>query len=194
MSRPMQRSTSATERVQEHFRRKAFSFDRLYDEEHLLQRTVRPGLFARREFVVSVVRSYISPRVLDVGCGSGRIAEHVLDAGAGEYVGVDFSEPMLDLAGDRLERLGDRVELINGDFLDVDLDGQFDVIIGIGLFDYLPEPHAFTRRMYELCSGAVVASFPRWSWTKGPVRKLRYEVVNNCPIFDYTARELELLF
>src|ERR1700754_3973140 len=106
MSRPMDRSTSATERVQDHFRRKAFSFDRLYDEEHFLQRTVRPGLFARREFVVSVVRSYVAPRVLDVGCGYGRVAEPILEGGASEYVGVDFSEPMLDLAADRLERFG----------------------------------------------------------------------------------------
>src|SRR3954470_11255632 len=110
MIKPMNRSTSATARVQDHFRRKASSFDRLYDEEHLLQRTIRPGLFARREFVTSVVRSYVSPRVLDVGCGSGRIAEHVLDAGAAEYVGVDFSEPMLALSADRLARFGDEVE------------------------------------------------------------------------------------
>jgi hypothetical protein len=42
--------------------------------------------------------------------------------------------------------------------------------------------------------GSVVASFPRWNWVKGPVRKLRYEVINNCPIFDYTRPQLEALF
>ena len=43
-------------------------------------------------------------------------------------------------------------------------------------------------------SGSVVASFPRWNWLKGPVRKLRYEVIDNCPIFNYTERELRFLF
>src|SRR5262249_56398699 len=43
-------------------------------------------------------------------------------------------------------------------------------------------------------SGSAVASFPRWSWLKGPVRKVRYEVINNCPIFNYTERELRFLF
>ncbi len=36
--------------------------------------------------------------MLDVGCGSGRIGEFVLEAGASHYVGVDFSEPMIELA------------------------------------------------------------------------------------------------
>jgi hypothetical protein len=48
--------------------------------------------------------------------------------------------------------------------------------------------------MRELCAGSAVASFPRWTWTKGPIRKLRYEVINNCPIFDYTEEGLHGLF
>ena len=106
----MATSTDSTGRVREHFRRKAFSFDHLYDEDHVLQRIVRPGLFKRREFALDVAREYEAPRVLDVGGGS------------------------------------------------------------------------------------VIASFPRWTWAKGPIRKLRYEVINNCPIFDYTRDGLNQLF
>ena len=54
--RRMATSTDSTGRVREHFRRKAFSFDHLYDEEHALQRTLRPGLFNRREFALEIVR------------------------------------------------------------------------------------------------------------------------------------------
>src|SRR5919198_5065877 len=96
-------SSNEAPRVRDHFRRKAWSFDHLYDEEHILQRTLRPGLFRRRELALEVIRSYDSPRVLDVGCGSGRIGELALDAGAGDYVGVDFAETMLDLARERLD-------------------------------------------------------------------------------------------
>jgi SAM-dependent methyltransferase len=134
--------------------------------------------------------------VLDVGCGSGRIAELVLDAGAGHYVGIDFAEEMLALARARLARFGDRVELIEGDFTQTGLEGPFEVVLALGLFDYLPDPQRFSRRMFELCAsgGCVVGSFPAWSLVKGPIRKIRYEWMGDCPIFNYTRRELELMF
>jgi ubiquinone/menaquinone biosynthesis C-methylase UbiE len=134
--------------------------------------------------------------VLDVGCGSGRIGELALEAGAGDYVGVDFAETMLDLARERLGRFGERVTLVQGDFRDVELDGRFDVILALGLFDYIADADSFAQRMREVCApgGSVVGSFPRWHWLKGPVRKLRYEKINNCPIFDYTETGLRKLF
>ena len=180
--------------MQRHFRAKASSFDRLYDEDGWLQRLVRPGLRRRTELAVSTVAGSPDATVLDVACGSGRVGERVLEAGAGRYVGVDFSTPMLELAHQRLARFAEKVELVEGDFLAAPLDGSFDVILALGLFDYTAVPYAFTRRMLELCSGVVVASFPSWTWVKGPIRKLRYEVVNDCPIFDYTRREVDFLF
>jgi SAM-dependent methyltransferase len=196
MVRPMHDSTAAPERVRTRFRDKAQQFDDLYEDERRLVRALRPGLFRRRKLAVDTVRSYSAPRVLDVGCGSGRIGEFVLEAGASRYVGVDFSEPMIDLGRARLERFSDRIELIVDDFLTASLEGSFEVILAVGLFDYLPEAHRFSRRMFELCApgGCVVGSFPTWSLLKGPVRKVRYEWIGNCPIFDYSRRELELMF
>jgi SAM-dependent methyltransferase len=134
--------------------------------------------------------------VLDVGCGSGRIGEFVIEAGAGRYVGIDFSDAMLALARARLGRFADRVELIEGDFHEAPLDGPFDVILALGLFDYLSEPRRTIMRIAERCSddGCVVASFPAWSWVKGPIRKVRYEWIGDCPIFDYTVQGVEEMF
>jgi len=193
----MATSTDSTGRVREHFRRKAFSFDHLYDEEHALQRTLRPGLFSRREFALEVVDEYDAPRVLDVGGGSARIGELTLEHGASRYVDVDLSDSMLELAKQRLERFDDeKVTLIQGDFLQSAIPGSYDVVLGLGYFDYTDDAPAHVRRMRELIApgGSVVASFPRWTWTKGPIRKLRYEVINNCPIFDYTRDGLNQLF
>jgi len=193
----MATSTDSTGRVREHFRRKAFSFDQLYDEEHALQRALRPGLFNRREFALEVARDYDTPRVLDVGGGSGRIGELVLDQGASGYVDVDLSDSMLELARNRLDRFDDgKVTLIQGDFLRAGIPGSYELILALGYFDYIEDAPAHVRRMRELIApgGSVVASFPRWTWTKGPVRKLRYEVINNCPIFDYTRAGLMELF
>src|SRR5881392_799017 len=104
----MTTSTDSTGRVREHFRRKAFSFDHLYDEEHALQRLLRPGLFDRRELALEVASGYETPTVLDVGGGSGRIGEPMLEQGAARYVDVDLSNTMLELAGERLGRFGDK--------------------------------------------------------------------------------------
>src|ERR671932_2737837 len=106
----MTTSPDATGRVREHFRRKAFSFDHLYDEEHALQRLLRPGLFNRRELALEVSRRYEAPTVLDVGGGSGRIGEPILEQGASRYVDVDLSNTMLDLARERLAPFGGRGE------------------------------------------------------------------------------------
>ena len=132
--------------------------------------------------------------MLDIGGGSGRVGELILEAGAREWVNADIAQEMLDLSAKRLERFGDKVKLVHGDFLEVPLEGKFDVTIALGFFDYIPDAHRFVRRMAELTSGSAVASFPRWNWLKGPVRKVRYEVINNCPIFNYTERELRFLF
>jgi SAM-dependent methyltransferase len=197
MVRRMHDSTAAPERVRTRFEERAQQFDDLYEDERWLVRTLRPGLFRRRQLCVDTVRSYDAPRVLDVGCGSGRIGEFVLDAGAAYYVGVDFSAPMIDLSRARLSpRFADKVDLRVDDFLTAPIEGRYDVVLAIGLFDYLPEPHQFSRRMFELTApgGCVVGSFPTWSWLKGPVRKVRYEWIGDCPIFNYSRRELELMF
>src|SRR5438309_3783990 len=147
MVTPMHDSATAPERVRTRFEERAQQFDDLYEDERWLVRTLRPGLFRRRQLAVETISAYDVPRVLDVGCGSGRIGEFVLEAGAAHYVGVDFSEPMIELARQRLDRFHDRTELIVDDFLNAPLEGAFEVILALGLFDYLPEPHRFSRRM-----------------------------------------------
>jgi SAM-dependent methyltransferase len=192
----MRNSVEAPSRVRQHFQENASSFDDLYEDERLLQRLLRPGLFRRRELALEAVRSYSAPRVLDVGCGSGRIGELILQERARYWVGVDFSEPMLELAQRRLERFGQRARLVHGDFLNLERSDHFEVIVALGLFDYLAQPERFAERMYELCAaaGSVVASFPAWTPLKGPLRKIRYERIHRCPIFDYTETGVRGLF
>jgi tRNA (cmo5U34)-methyltransferase len=59
--------------------------------------------------------------VLDLGVGSGLVAEAVLETlPAASLVGVDLSVAMLELARERLRRFDARVELVPGDLASVD--------------------------------------------------------------------------
>src|SRR5262249_42251747 len=54
--------------------------------------------------------------VLDLGVGSGLVAEVILDAlPEASLVGVDFSDAMLEVARARLDRFGSRVRLVSHD-------------------------------------------------------------------------------
>jgi tRNA (cmo5U34)-methyltransferase len=59
--------------------------------------------------------------VLDLGVGSGLVAEAVLDRLPDAHlVGVDFSEAMLELARRRLARFGARATVLQGDLSELD--------------------------------------------------------------------------
>ena len=74
--------------------------------------------------MVREVLEYLAPErggvYLDGTVGGGGHAEAILEAGASaRLVGVDRDTQALEVARRRLERFGDRVELIEGDFADV---------------------------------------------------------------------------
>ncbi len=59
----------------------------------------------------------IPNRILDVGCGHGIIAAHILEElPEATLVGVDGSPPMLEMARERLSSLGQRAALYKADF------------------------------------------------------------------------------
>ena len=162
-----------------YFDRRAQAFDRVYARPRRLRR----GPWQGRALAAEVVAGHEAPSVLDVGCGPGRVGEAVLAAGAASYVGIDLSPRMLALARGRL---GDdhRVELLEGHFLELELDGPFDVVLALGLFDYVSEPPLAAAWLRARCSTTLVASFTRWDWLKSPPRRLAY-AVHRLPVRDY---------
>jgi SAM-dependent methyltransferase len=174
-----------------YFDRHAGAFDRLYARPGPAGRWLRGGPERGRELAASVVARHESPQVLDIGCGPGRVAEAVLGAGAAGYVGIDLSSRMLALARERLDRF-ESIELLEGDFLALDLRRTFDVVLALGLFEYLERPARAAAWMRARCSSTLVASFTRWDWVKGPLRHLRYEL-HRCPIADSSEMDAKAL-
>ena len=128
--------------------------------------------------------------MLDIGCGPGRVAEAVIEAGAARYVGIDLSPQMLELARRRVD--AHEVELIEGDFLDIDVSRTFNVVLALGLST------TWTDQSEPLPGCAPVAvlrsSHPSRAGTgvKAPLRHLHY-ALHRCPIFEYTEAEAEEL-
>jgi ubiquinone/menaquinone biosynthesis C-methylase UbiE len=134
-----------------YFERRAEAFDRLYTRQSAGTRLLRVGPRRSRDLAVSVVARHEAPSVLDVGCGPGRVGEAVVEAGAASYVGVDFSPHMLRLAQARLAGL-ESVQLIESDFFDLELPEKFDVVLALGLFDYLDDPARAAAWMRAHCA------------------------------------------
>jgi SAM-dependent methyltransferase len=92
---------------------------------------------------VRFVRDYAATliagaRVLELGCGTGRLLLPLLDAGA-SVTGIDREPAMLKTAADRLTKYGGRVQLIEGDMTRFEAPGDpFDlVIVGLNTFMHL---------------------------------------------------------
>lgn len=89
-----------------------------------------------------------SPRVLDLGCGTGALAGIVLDEiPSCTLVGVDLSANMVELA---TERFGRRAEAVVGDAEHLPFhDNSFDVAYCNDSFHHYPDPVLATFRVWR---------------------------------------------
>lgn len=98
----------------------------------LQKRPARTDFF--NSFTTAILHYPISnPRILELGSGPGFLAQHVLDIiPASEYVALDFSAAMHQLAQERLGANADKVQFIERSFKDDNWTaglGKFDVIV-----------------------------------------------------------------
>ena len=87
--------------------------------------------------------------VLDVGCGTGRMTEALLDrVPDGRVLGIDASAAMVALAR---QRLGDRARVWQADVLDLELDEPADAIVSNATLHWVLDPD----RMWVRLAGAL---------------------------------------
>lgn len=183
-------------RTENYFQQRAQQFDALYSEartwQYFVNRVFRRPLYERVHRTVEAFEGLNDFTVLDVGCGSGRNSVVFAKSGARRVVGIDFSENMIGLAREcaRRHRVADQCEFICGDALTHSFRERFDVVVALGVFDYIREPGLLLRRMLELASQKAVASFPGWSLLRAPLRKARYWL-RDCPVYFSTRKRLQ---
>jgi len=189
---------SVGDKVRSHFHETAGEFDSIYTGDkgplsRWLDRVFRWDMYERYTRTVGEC-SEPGLEVLDIGCGSGRFSVAVAKAGAREVVGLDFAEAMLGIAQGLAEKegVGERCTFQTADFMEHGFDREFDVALAIGLFDYVPDPLPFLKKMRRLSRKKIVATFPlKWTW-RAPVRKVRL-ALRGCPVYFFTKPQVEKL-
>ncbi|MCL2508569.1 MAG: 50S ribosomal protein L11 methyltransferase [Oscillospiraceae bacterium] len=101
-------------------------------------------------------------RVLEIGVGTGRLAEKVLKKGCAHFTGIDLSPLTIERAEENLSAWAN-VTLINGDFLEHVFNERFDVIYASLTFFHIENKRAAVEKVASLLNkgGRFVLSVPR---------------------------------
>jgi trans-aconitate 2-methyltransferase len=83
-------------------------------------------------------------RVLDAGCGTGRVTEQLLQRlPLGTVIALDGSPAMIDAARERLAPFGDRVDYVVADLgRPLPVDGLVDAVLSTATFHWVPDHDA----------------------------------------------------
>lgn len=122
-----------------------------------------------RSDIVELVSRYSSadlPRVLDLGCASGRLGEALKARGHASLVdGIELSEPAAVEARRRLDHVW-VADLSNLDWTHTRSD--YDVIIAADVLEHLTDPWETLRALRQLLApkGKIIASVPNVRYWK----------------------------
>ena len=88
-------------------------------------------------------------RVLDAGCGSGRVTEMLAERlPHGSVIALDGSAAMVETTRERLARFGDRVDYVVADLgQPLPVDGQVDAVLSTATFHWVPNHDALFRNL-----------------------------------------------
>jgi trans-aconitate 2-methyltransferase len=101
-------------------------------------------------------------RVLDAGCGSGRLTEVLLRRlPSGSVVALDSSPKMLEQARQRLGKYGARVEFVHASLQEFELPTAVDGIFSNAVFHWVPDHAMMFRSLHRALKpgGWLVSQF-----------------------------------
>ena len=121
--------------------------------------TLEQAQAAKKAHIAAKLLLSPGQRVLDVGCGWGGMALMLAGQHGAEVTGVTLSEEQHKLARARADAAGlsDKAWFELTDYRDV--QGQFDRIVSVGMFEHVGVPHyeTYFRKIHELLTDDGVA-------------------------------------
>jgi len=173
-------------------------FDDIYDDKgglftRLVNRFLRPSLKVRVPVTIKECGDLTDKKVLDVGCGSGRVSFLLAKNGA-KVTGVDYSQNMINLAKKCQATQGlPNIEFTHGDLEQFSPDEKYDISIALGVIDYVDNAKEFLSKMNTLTKSKSIVSFHiKYSYNSLP-RKL-WLMSKHCPVKFYTKNEILKLY
>lgn len=136
------------------------------------------------EPIMGAIEPHLSPLVLDVATGTGRLPLALLNHPAfqGRVVALDLSRRMLHLAARKLQPFGARVELLWSPAEKLPFaDGTFDVVVSLEALEFMTAPRAVLKELLRVLrpGGILLTSqrintrtMPGKTWTEDELRGL----------------------
>lgn len=105
----------------------------------------------RAQFIMDNIETP-NPRILDVGCGGGILAEALAQAGA-QVTGIDLSLPSLEAARRHAQAGGLQIDYraIAAEQIAAEQPGAFDAVACLEMLEHVPEP----GKVIAACAQAV---------------------------------------
>ena len=183
----------------EYWDKVAYEFDAFYNEgkgvfKRAIDKVFGKGMAERFKLTLEECKNVNGKKILDIGCGSGRLSIELAKRGA-RVVGIDFSQNMLNMATSmaKQQRLEDRCTFILDDFVNHAFNEHFDISTALGFFDYIQDPSIYLRKMRSLTTEKCIMSFPSKFAFQAPIGMIWLRS-RNCSVYFFTKKELKRLF
>ncbi len=121
---------------------------------------------ARRRLALSLLKSYScpNPKILDVGCGTGALLQHL--QAENETYGLDYFPIALEFSAQR-----GLTNLIHGNAEAIPIaDEVFDAIVSLDTLEHVPNDVAASQEIFRVLKpgGIFVMNVPAFKWLWGP--------------------------